>query len=165
MINIDHVQAVRDWHNKFLIKPITQVSEISTFLELRTRIMEEEINEYFDAKEDMIARADAITDVYFIAHGTLALFEDTDKRLRAIMSSYINGTFLLHCRILKHFLSLDENKLIKEKLDGLFNEVLRSNNTKADADGNPIFREDGKLIKSDLFEEPNLKKVLFYEDN
>jgi len=162
MINNNHVEAVRQWHDKFLIKTITQPNEISAFLDLRTRIMEEEINEYFDAKEDMIARADAITDVYFIAHGTLALYEDADKKLRSVMAGYINGTFLLHCRILRHFMGLEENKLITEKIDGLFEEVLRSNHTKADADGNPIFREDGKLIKSDLFEEPNLRKVLFY---
>lgn len=41
-----------------------------------------------------------------------------------------------------------------------FKEVHRSNMTKLDKDGNPIFREDGKILKSEYFEEPDLKKVL-----
>ena len=40
-----------------------------------------------------------------------------------------------------------------------FKEVQRSNMTKLDKDGNPIFREDGKLLKSDLYVEPDLDTV------
>lgn len=42
--------------------------------------------------------------------------------------------------------------------DGL-EEVHKSNMTKLDKDGNPIFREDGKLLKSDLYIPPNLENV------
>ena len=41
-----------------------------------------------------------------------------------------------------------------------FNEVHRSNMTKLDASGKPVYREDGKVIKSELFEAPDLNKVL-----
>lgn len=41
-----------------------------------------------------------------------------------------------------------------------FREVHSSNMTKLDADGNPIFREDGKVMKSELWRPPNLKKFL-----
>lgn len=165
MLSKKHVEDVRVWHNTFLIKPATRIAEVQKFLDLRTRIMIEEINEYFDAGVDLIERADAITDMYFIAHGTLALFEDTEPDLREFMIDYMEGTFKMHCRLLEFLTDLPENKIIAENLNDLFLEVLRSNHTKADKDGNPIFREDGKLIKSELFEEPNLKKVLFYEDN
>ena len=40
-----------------------------------------------------------------------------------------------------------------------FEEVQRSNMTKLDADGKPIFREDGKLLKSDLYVAPDLDTV------
>lgn len=40
-----------------------------------------------------------------------------------------------------------------------FEEVQRSNMTKLDKDGNPIFREDGKLLKSELYVEPDLHTV------
>lgn len=40
-----------------------------------------------------------------------------------------------------------------------FAEVHRSNMTKLDANGKPLFREDGKIAKSELYEKPNLKQL------
>ena len=42
----------------------------------------------------------------------------------------------------------------------LFEEVHRSNMSKLDDDGEPIFREDGKVLKSDRFEQPDLETIL-----
>lgn len=44
-------------------------------------------------------------------------------------------------------------------LESAFLEVQRSNMTKLDKDGNPIFREDGKLLKSAEYVPPDLVKV------
>lgn len=41
-----------------------------------------------------------------------------------------------------------------------FAEVHRSNMTKLDETGRPVYREDGKVIKSELYERPNLTTVL-----
>ena len=41
-----------------------------------------------------------------------------------------------------------------------FKEVHRSNMTKVCKDGTVLRREDGKIIKPDTFEEPNLEKFL-----
>ena len=40
-------------------------------------------------------------------------------------------------------------------------EVHRSNMTKLGPDGKPIYREDGKILKGEGYEPPNLEKVLF----
>lgn len=40
-------------------------------------------------------------------------------------------------------------------------EIHRSNMTKLGDDGNPIYREDGKVLKGPNYEEPNIAKVLF----
>lgn len=40
-------------------------------------------------------------------------------------------------------------------------EVHRSNMTKLGANGKPIYREDGKILKGPGYEQPNLVKVLF----
>lgn len=40
-----------------------------------------------------------------------------------------------------------------------FEEVQKSNMSKLDASGNPIFREDGKLLKSDQYVPPDLNSV------
>lgn len=49
---------------------------------------------------------------------------------------------------------------IADKLEAMFDEVHASNMSKLDADGNPIYREDGKVLKSDLYFKPNLKAIL-----
>ena len=49
-------------------------------------------------------------------------------------------------------------------LPELFNEVQRSNLSKLDTNGNAIFREDGKVIKSELFTKPNLKDIIYKYD-
>jgi predicted HAD superfamily Cof-like phosphohydrolase len=41
-----------------------------------------------------------------------------------------------------------------------FMEVHKSNMTKLDENGKPIYREDGKVIKSSLFKEPDLESIL-----
>lgn len=42
----------------------------------------------------------------------------------------------------------------------MFDEVHRSNMSKMDENGKPIFREDGKVMKPETFSPPNLKKIL-----
>lgn len=45
-------------------------------------------------------------------------------------------------------------------LDECFDEVHRSNMSKLDSNGNPIYREDGKVMKGPNFFEPNLEKII-----
>jgi|TARA_R110000744_G_scaffold102019_1_gene196349 predicted HAD superfamily Cof-like phosphohydrolase len=47
-------------------------------------------------------------------------------------------------------------------LDKCFEEVHESNMSKLDK-GKPIYREDGKVLKSDTYRPPNLKEILFTE--
>jgi len=42
----------------------------------------------------------------------------------------------------------------------LFDEVHRSNMSKLDENGSPVYREDGKVLKSKLFSEPDLESIL-----
>jgi predicted HAD superfamily Cof-like phosphohydrolase len=46
-------------------------------------------------------------------------------------------------------------------LDRCFAEVQRSNMSKLGADGKPIYREDGKVLKGPDYSEPNLYEILF----
>ena len=45
--------------------------------------------------------------------------------------------------------------------DNVFSEVHRSNMSKLDKEGNPIYREYGKVMKVENYEPPNIRKVLF----
>jgi predicted HAD superfamily Cof-like phosphohydrolase len=42
----------------------------------------------------------------------------------------------------------------------VFEEIHRSNMSKLDADGKPIYREDGKIMKSDRYFLPDIESVL-----
>jgi predicted HAD superfamily Cof-like phosphohydrolase len=42
----------------------------------------------------------------------------------------------------------------------IFNEIHRSNMSKLDDDGKPIYRKDGKIIKGKNYSKPNFKNIL-----
>ena len=60
--------------------------------------------------------------------------------------------YILFGTILKHGL--------QHKIAEVFQEIQRSNMSKLDADGKPIYREDGKVMKSELYFKPNIKAIL-----
>ncbi|NBU92890.1 MAG: hypothetical protein EBS17_08650 [Flavobacteriia bacterium] len=47
---------------------------------------------------------------------------------------------------------------LQDKIEAVFLEIQRSNMSKLDANGNPIFREDGKVLKSDQYFRPNIQQ-------
>jgi predicted HAD superfamily Cof-like phosphohydrolase len=60
--------------------------------------------------------------------------------------------YILCGTILKHGM---QHKIVE-----VFEEIQRSNMSKLDKDGKPIYREDGKILKSDLYFMPDIKKIL-----
>ena len=49
---------------------------------------------------------------------------------------------------------------LQHKIEEVFLEIQRSNMSKLDADGKPIYREDGKVLKSELYFKPDIRSVL-----
>lgn len=49
---------------------------------------------------------------------------------------------------------------LQHKIEEVFQEIQRSNMSKLDENGNPIYREDGKVMKSELYFKPNIRGVL-----
>ena len=49
---------------------------------------------------------------------------------------------------------------LQHKIEEVFKEIQSSNMSKLDAGGNPIYREDGKVLKSDQYFKPNIKTIL-----
>ena len=91
---------------------------------LRLELIAEELNELYDAisDKDIIAVADALTDILYVTYGA------------------------------GHAFGVD--------LDACFDEVQRSNMSKLEEDGKPIYRDDGKVLKGPNYSEPNLERVL-----
>jgi predicted HAD superfamily Cof-like phosphohydrolase len=49
---------------------------------------------------------------------------------------------------------------LQHKIEEVFDEIHRSNMSKLDENGQPIYREDGKVLKSALYFKPNIKSIL-----
>lgn len=60
--------------------------------------------------------------------------------------------YILCGTILKHGLQY--------KIEEVFEEIQRSNMSKLDANGQPIYREDGKVLKSERYFKPDIAAVL-----
>ena len=60
--------------------------------------------------------------------------------------------YILCGTILKHGL--------QDKIADVFQEIQRSNMSKLDKNGKPIYREDGKVMKSNLYFKPDIKRIL-----
>ena len=60
--------------------------------------------------------------------------------------------YILCGTILKHGL--------QHKIEEVFDEIQKSNMSKLDDNGNPIYRADGKILKGTNYFKPNIKKIL-----
>ncbi|TNE55716.1 MAG: hypothetical protein EP338_02785 [Bacteroidetes bacterium] len=86
--------------------------------------------------------------------------EETDEYLEAakngdlveIADALGDQLYILCGTILKHGL---QHKIVE-----IFQEIQRSNMSKLDADGKPIYREDGKVMKSELYFKPDIQSIL-----
>ncbi|WP_163514657.1 nucleoside triphosphate pyrophosphohydrolase family protein [Gelidibacter japonicus] len=48
----------------------------------------------------------------------------------------------------------------QHKIEEIFDEIQRSNMSKLGADGKPIFRDNGKVLKGPNYFQPNIEKIL-----
>tara|TARA_B100000524_G_scaffold260411_2_gene141639 strand:- start:199 stop:594 length:396 start_codon:yes stop_codon:yes gene_type:complete len=86
--------------------------------------------------------------------------EENDEYLEAVKNNDLveiadalgDQLYILCGTILKHGL--------QDKIAAVFQEIQRSNMSKLDADGKPIYREDGKVMKSNLYFKPDIKSIL-----
>lgn len=49
---------------------------------------------------------------------------------------------------------------LQDKMEAVFDEIQRSNMSKLDENGKPIYREDGKVMKSSNYFKPDFTKIL-----
>lgn len=49
---------------------------------------------------------------------------------------------------------------LENKMEAVFREIQQSNMSKLDENGKPIYREDGKVLKGNLYFKPNISAIL-----
>lgn len=128
---------------KILIQKINSVKEFHEVFKIGSR----------ENPEGTITEAE-----YILRHRLMQ--EENDEYLEAckrgdlveIADALGDKMYILFGSILKHGL--------QHKIEEIFDEIHRSNMSKLDDKGLPIFREDGKIMKSDKYFKPDIKKVL-----
>jgi predicted HAD superfamily Cof-like phosphohydrolase len=75
-----------------------------------------------------------------------------NKDIVEIADALGDQLYILCGTILKHGL--------QHKIEEVFDEIHRSNMSKLDENGKPIFREDGKVLKGNNYFKPDIKKIL-----
>ena len=96
---------------------------------------------------------------YLLRHGLME--EENEEYLVAYQNDDIveiadalgDQLYILCGTILKHGL--------QHKIEEVFNEIHLSNMSKLDAKGEPIFREDGKIMKSNRYFKPDIAKIVY----
>ena len=128
---------------KGLIEKINSVKEFHSVFKIGSR----------EIPEGSIDEAE-----YMLRHRLMQ--EENDEYLEAckrgdlveIADALGDKMYILFGSILKHGL--------QHKIEEIFDEIHRSNMSKLDEKGQPLFREDGKILKSSKYFRPNIKKVL-----
>ena len=75
-----------------------------------------------------------------------------DNNLTEIADALGDMMYILCGTIIEHGL--------QDKIEAVFEEIQRSNMSKLDENGRPIYREDGKVIKGSNYSKPNFEKIL-----
>ena len=86
--------------------------------------------------------------------------EENDEYLEAVKNEDLveiadalgDQLYILCGTILKHGL--------QHKIADVFREIQRSNMSKLDENGKPIYRDDGNVMKSSLYFKPDIKAIL-----
>jgi hypothetical protein len=93
-------------------------------------------------------------ELYVAIHGLTYFFEIDD-----LYGVNMNLCFLVDC-VQNYVYACG----LHDKFEDCHNEVQRSNMSKLDENGKPIYRaEDGKVLKGPNFSPPNLRKILYNE--
>lgn len=88
------------------------------------------------------------------------LAEENNEYLEAVEANDLVGIadalgdqlYIIYGTILKHGL--------QHKIEEVFKEIHRSNMSKLGANGKPIYREDGKILKGPSYFRPNIKSII-----
>ena len=117
-----------------------------------------EFHDIFQIGNEMNPKVNVGLDVYTLRYNLMR--EENEEYLDAckqgdlveVADALGDQLYILCGTILKHGM--------QHKIEKVFDEIQRSNMSKLDANGKPIFREDGKILKGENYFKPNIKEIL-----
>ena len=156
----DLVKLVKEFYIAFGQQEFLENEMTEERKRLRELLFTEEQLEYMKAKieNDSVGKLDAVCDMYYVKIGTLLEENrgDTNKVSKII--------FLNEDIEINEIWQLEVKNRFEEIIIEAFEEVHRSNMSKLDENGEPVFytkgSKKGKIGKSKLYKEPNLKQFI-----
>ena len=117
-----------------------------------------EFHNVFQIGNETSPKVDVGLDVYTLRYNLMR--EENEEYLDAckkgdlveVADALGDQLYILCGTILKHGM--------QHKIEEVFDEIQRSNMSKLDLNGKPIFREDGKILKGENYFKPNIKEIL-----
>ena len=117
-----------------------------------------EFHDVFQIGNESSPKVDVGSEVYMLRYNLMR--EENDEYLDAcrqgdlveVADALGDQLYILCGTILKHGL--------QHKIEEVFDEIQRSNMSKLDSNGRPIFREDGKIMKGQNYFKPKIKQIL-----
>ena len=117
-----------------------------------------EFHDVFQIGNESSPKVDVGSEVYMLRYNLMK--EENDEYLDAcrqgdlveVADALGDQLYILCGTILKHGL--------QHKIEEVFDEIQRSNMSKLDTNGKPIFREDGKILKGENYFKPNISEIL-----
>lgn len=151
------VLMVKEFYIKFRQEKFLRENSIKRYQQRLEWYLEEvtELNKAI-AENDRVEILDALVDMLYIKIGTL-LENFRVCNVERILNEKRDSIDL---DIITIFETLEEFNFSEECFESAFEEVHNSNMSKLGEDGNPILREDGKIMKGPNYFRPNLKRVL-----
>jgi len=118
----------------------------------------EKFHDAFGIKNHYIPNAVIESDVFDLRHRLM--HEENEEYLEAckngdlveIADALGDMMYILCGTILSHGL--------KDKIETIFEEIQRSNMSKLGADGKPLYREDGKIMKGPSYFKPDIRSII-----
>lgn len=120
--------------------------------------MTEELQEFYDALLVPVADASPYGAVAEVAYG----FRMLNKALDSLRDMDFDVDIVEAADAMTDMNYINEGSGVAFgiDLDKCFAEVQRSNMSKLDENGKPLYRDDGKILKSSLYSPPDLRSVL-----
>ena len=118
----------------------------------------QKFHDYFGIKNNYEPSGIIDEDIFSLRHRLMN--EENEEYLEACKSGDLveiadalgDMMYILCGTILSHGL--------QDKIEDVFEEIQKSNMSKLDSDGNPIYRQDGKIMKGLNYFKPDIKKIL-----
>lgn len=146
----DFMTKVTQWDGKTLLSTTPTEQELDTY-KLRLKLCLEETFELFEAV--------LTKEAYDTKFGKILDQVNSEINSIELSQAEIKPVDIFDSLVDQDYVNIGFANLLGLDMKAGFDEVQKSNMSKLDKDGKPIFREDGKLLKSDQYIPPDLNKV------